>query len=99
IIPFEGIWNKSSKLSEGRYSKFIVYEANKPHPNRENVDGDYIEIMEVELDHEREVPAGTKSETRLSIDEWENLIIEARDPMKPDKPPIKDSRKLKNLSY
>ena len=81
-----------------RYSTFHVFEAKKKNPNEEHISEDYIEIMSVQLDHEEEVPKGTESETRLSIDTLGMLKIEARECDKPGKPPIKNSVELKNLS-
>ena len=98
-IPYSGDYEQSSTLHEKqRYSKFRVYEAINSHPEQERVYEDYKEIMHVTLDHETEVPKGTKSETRLAIDKLGLLTIEAREVDKPGKPPIKNSVELKNLS-
>lgn len=98
-IPFNGKYKISWTLLERqRYSEFGVYEAKKEKPNGENVSGDYTEIMSVTIDHEVEVPKGTKSETRLVVDKLGMLTIEAREVDKPGKPPIKNTIELKNLS-
>ena len=54
--------------------------------------------MAVTLDREIGVPKGTPSETRLVIDKKGLITVEARDPAKPDKPPVKNSVELKNLN-
>ena len=98
-IPYAAEYQQSSTLYENqRYSKFRVYEAKKAHPDTEKVFDDYKEIMYVTIDHEKEVPVGTKSETRLVVDKLGRLTIEAREVDKPGKPPIKNSVELKNLS-
>lgn len=98
-IPYIGNYQQSFTLHEKqRYSKFKVYEANHAHPDAKRVAEDYKEIMFVELDHETEVPRGTKSESRLVIDKLGVLTIEAREADKPGKPPIKNTVELKNLS-
>lgn len=97
-IPCAADYQKSSTIYENqRYSKFRVYEANKAHPDPEKVFDDFKEIMYVTVDHEKEVPVGTKSETRLVVDKLGVLTIEAREVDKPGKPPIKNTYKL-NLS-
>lgn len=88
----------STKYDKQRFSIFKVYEANKPNPDENKVSEDYTEIMSVEFDHEREVPIGTESETRLVVDKLGVLTLEARDPNAPGKPPIKKTVTLKNLS-
>ena len=98
-IPYEGKYQKSHTIfDKQRYSKFSVYEAKKTQANEENVFEDYTEIMFVEIDREKEVPKGTKSETRLMVDARGILTIEARECDKLGKPPIKNSVELKNLS-
>lgn len=98
-IPYATEYQRSyTAYKNQRYSKFRVYEANKQHPDTERVFDDYQEIMYVRLDHETEVPMGTKSETRLVVDGLGRLTIEARDVDKPGKPPIKQDVELKNLS-
>lgn len=98
-IPCAAEYQKSSTMYEKqRYSRFRVYEANKAHPDPEEVYDDYKEIMYVEIDHEKEVMVGTKNETRLVIDRLGVLTIEAREVEKPGKPLIKNTVELKNLS-
>lgn len=67
-------------------------------PDAHRVRRDYREIMEVILDHEREVPPGTKNKSRIQIDRTGRLTIEARMLDKPDKAPAVQSVVLKNLS-
>ena len=98
-IPYTGDYDMSvTRLEKQRYSTFSVYEAIKAHPDENKVNEDYREIMSVELDHEIDVPKGTKCESRLMVDKLGILTIEARDVDKPGKPPIKKNYKLKNLS-
>ncbi|MGN8856366.1 hypothetical protein ACTNCB_06145, partial [Catenibacterium mitsuokai] len=98
-IPYTGDYNSSETQREKqRYSLFSVHEAIKAHPDENKVNEDYREIMSVTLDHEIEVPKGTKSESRLMIDKLGILTVEAREMDKPGKPLIKKSIELKNLS-
>ena len=98
-IPYTGDYDMSvTRLEKQRYSTFSVYEAIKANPDENKVNEDYREIMSVELDHEIDVPKGTKCESRLMVDKLGLLTIEARDVGKPGKPPIKKTYKLKNLS-
>lgn len=98
-IPYTGDYNESTtRYEKQRYSTFGVFEAIKANPDQDKVLEDYREIMSVTLDHEMEVPKGTKSETRLMVDKLGRLIVEARDVDKPGKPPIKNTVELKNLS-
>lgn len=97
-IPYQAAYQNSTTLHEDqRYSGFTVYEANKAHPDSEQVAEDYTEIMKVSLDHGREVPKGTRNESRLCIDKLGVLTIEAREADHPEKP-IKSTVELKNLS-
>ena len=99
MIPASSVYEKSYTLHEHqRNSYFSVREAIKTNPDRNKPSSDYVEIMSVELDREAEVPVGTPSETRLCIDSNGILTVEARDPAKPDKPPITNHVKLKKLS-
>ena len=98
-IPYTGDYDSSeTRREKQRYSLFSVHEAIKAHPDENKVNEDYREIMSVTLDHEIEVPKGTKSESRLMIDKLGILTVEAREMDKPGKPPIKKSIELKNLS-
>jgi molecular chaperone DnaK (HSP70) len=98
-IPHAAEYQRSSTLNEKqRYSRYRVYEANKAHPDTEKVSDDYKEIMYVEVDHGKEVAGESKCETRLVIDKLGLLTIEAREIDKPDKPPMKNTVELKNLS-
>ena len=76
---------------------FRVNEAKTAHPNTENVSDDYTEIMRVQLDRGKEVPKGTKSETRLCIDKLGVLTIEAREADHPENK-IQNNVELTNLS-
>lgn len=97
-IPFQAAYQNSTTLHEDqRYSGFSVYEANKAHPNSEQVAEDYTEIMKVSLDHGRGVPKGTRNESRLCIDKLGVLTIEAHEADHPEKP-IESTVELKNLS-
>lgn len=99
IYPCESKYVKSCTLFDPqRYVRFGVYEANKDDPNENEVERDYTEIMEVTLDHGKEVPKGTGSESILIIDKRGLLTIEARIPDEPGKPPVSNSVELKNLS-
>lgn len=94
-IPYD----KSYTIFEHQQiSHFSVREAIKTNPDRNKPESDYIEIMSVDLDHGAGVPVGTPAETRLCIDSLGILTVEARDPAKPDKPPITNHVELKNLS-
>lgn len=98
-IPYTGEYDESiTRYEKQRYSTFRVFEAIKAHPDEDKVRENYREIMSVTLDHEMEVPKGTKSETRLMVDKLGRLTVEARDVDKPGKPPIKNTVELKNLS-
>lgn len=98
-IPFVGDYVQSYTVFDKQIrSRFRVYEAIRAHPNKERIAEDYKEIMSVILDHEKEVPKGKESETRLCIDKLGVLTIEARDPEKPGKPPIKETIQLENIS-
>lgn len=97
-IPFTSKTVKSSKLSEGQFSEFRVYEANKANPNLENVADDFIEIMSVEIDHKRNVPKGHPHESRMQVDNSGVLKIEARDTSSPNLPFEEATVELKNLS-
>lgn len=98
-IPYTGTWNESfTVFDQQRYSNFHVYEAVKAHPDRAKPAEDYKDIMFVQLDHLREVPKGTKSETRMMIDKLGRLSIEAREKDNTGTKPIKNSIELKNLS-
>lgn len=98
-IPCKAVPRVSYTLhKDQRYSHLAVYEAKTPHPNNENVDQDWREIMYVEVDHERGVPVGTGSEAQLNIDKLGVITIEARSLVSPDKPIMKNHVQLKNLS-
>ena len=97
-IPYTSTSVRSTKLSEGQYSRFRVYEANKPNPDLEDVENDFTEIMAVVIDHGRKVPKDHPHESRMNIDKNGVLMIEARDASAPDMPFEKASVKLENLS-
>ena len=63
------------QLGQQRYSAFTVFEACVDQPDAHRVRRDYREIMEVILDHEREVPPGTKNKSRIQIDRTGRLTI------------------------
>ena len=97
-IPYKTDFQSSHTLLEKqRYSMFRVNEAKTAHPNTENVSDDYTEIMRVQLDRGKEVPKGTKSETRLCIDKLGVLTIEAREADHPENK-IQNNVELTNLS-
>lgn len=97
-IPYKTDFQRSyTLLDKQRYSTFRVNEAKIAHPNSENVSDDYTEIMQVQLDRGKEVPKGTKSETRLCIDELGVLTIEAREADHPENK-IQNNVELLNLS-
>ena len=97
-IPYTSTSVRSTKLSEGQYSRFREYEANKPNPDLEDVENDFTEIMAVVIDHGRKVPKDHPHESRMNIDKNGVLMIEARDASAPDMPFEKASVKLENLS-
>ncbi len=75
-------------------STFKVYEAKGENPDKNNVSGDYSYMIEVTLEHSPPAPAGKRSESRILIDKTGLLTIEARDPEKPGKPPIKSTYQI-----
>lgn len=87
-----------TKNEKQRYSEFTVHEAKKEHPNTDKVLEDYMEIMSVTMDHGKEVPRGTESESRFVIDKLGRLTIEVRNPNKFGKPTIRNTVELKNLN-
>lgn len=97
-IPFTSSPVQSSSRREGQVSTFRVYEANKPKPDLEDIDNDFIEIMSVEIDHGRSVPKGHPHESRMQVDKNGLLTIEARDTSVPDLPYEKATVQLRNLS-
>lgn len=97
-IPYTSNTVQSSKLFDGRFSKFYVFEANKLNPELKEVNRDFTEIMAVEIDHGREVPKGHPHEARMNIDKTGVLTIEARDASEPNLPYKRANVQLKNLS-
>lgn len=98
-IPFMGTFHRSWTLFEKQESsRFRVYEANTLDPDRENVERDWREIMEITIEHGQPVPVGTPSETRLNVDKVGVITIEARSLISPDRPVMKNQIQLKNLS-
>lgn len=99
-IPYTGEYHGSRTLHENqRYSGFEVYEALGSNPDRNNVLEDYVQIMEVTVDHgEGGVPVGTENESRLQVDKLGVLTIQAR--MKTDNgmKPVENTVQLTNLS-
>ena len=99
VIPVNGDYCNAYTLYENqRKLWFRVYEAKADNPVSAEPDRDYTEIMSVTLDFGKSVPVHTGSEVRLDIDKSGIITVEARDPAKPDKPPVKSSVELKNLS-
>lgn len=98
-IPYTGKFRGSRTLNEWqRYADFHVYESVVAHPDTKRVDTDYTKIMTVTLDHEKEVPKGTRDETRLDIDSLGVLTIQARVMLDRKIAPVKSTVKLENLS-
>jgi hypothetical protein len=97
-LPFTSQISESWTLVPTRYSLFSVFEAIRKDPDREQVARDYRQVFAVTYDHGREVPVGTKSHTRLILDENNILHIEITDPSDPSKPPLKSKREFKSLS-
>lgn len=87
-----------TRYDDQRYSRFGVYESKHAKPDKDKVTEDYTKIMQVEIDHEKGVPRGTRNETRLVVDHLGILTIEAREVDRPGKPPVKSTVELKNLS-
>ncbi len=98
LLPFEGKFELSETKYATRISSFHVFEAKRDKPNCDNIAEDYVEIACVTLDHGREVPPGTESETRLCVDERGLLKGEARDPKDHTKT-FTCTTELKNLYY
>ena len=98
VIPCESELVPSWKVEAGRCSSFTVFEANKNNPDSLKIDQDYIQIMNVEIDHGRIVPAEHPHESRMVIDERGLLTIEARDKSAPNLPFVKAQKELQNLS-
>lgn len=97
-LPFSGGFERSSTRREGqRRSVFTVMEAAVAHPDKHEWERDYREIMTVELDYGRDVPKGTPAETRLVLDSDGLLSVEARDPGRPEKPPMRCTCRLGDL--
>ena len=98
-LPFASAYDTSTTRGpDVQFSYFAVMEAKVSQPDQEAPDRDYTEILSVTLDHGRPVPQGTPSEARLVLDQNGLLSVEARDPSRPDKPPVQNSCTLKNLS-
>ena len=98
-LPFSSEYVRSFVHKDGlTFSLFAVQEAKSENPDIHQVERDYTEIMSVTLDHGGPVPKGTVSESRLILDINGLLTVEARDPSKPNKPPVKNTCALKNLS-
>ncbi|MCD8146207.1 MAG: Hsp70 family protein [Clostridiales bacterium] len=94
-IPYSGEYVSSYTRSDGAISSnFSVFEATVAKPEEEQISRDWREIMYVTLEH-GPVPKNTENESRLSVDERGLLTVEARDPSKPGKPPVKNAIKLK----
>ena len=97
-IPYETDFRESlTILEKQRYADFEVNEAKIAYPDPENIFEDYTQIMQVQVDYEREVPKGTRSESRLCIDKLGVLTIEARDAEHPQNK-IRSKVTLTNLS-
>ena len=99
-IPYTGEYHGSRTLHENqRYSGFSVYEAVVAEPNRYNVFEDYVQIMEVIVDHgEGGVPKGTENESRLQVDKLGVLTIQARMKTDAGMKPVENTVQLTNLS-
>lgn len=97
-IPYVSKTVPSTRVAEGKISRFGVYEANTQNPSSEEVERDFTEIMVVQVDHGRKVPEGHPSEARMLVDKTGKLTIEARDASEPDLPFFKAAVQLQNLS-
>lgn len=99
-IPYAGEYHGSRTLHENqRYSGFEVYEAVVSNPDRNNVFEDYVQIMEVTVDHgEGGVPVGTENESRLQVDKLGVLTIQARMKTDDGMKPVESTVQLTNLS-
>ena len=99
-IPYAGEHHGSRTLHENqRYSGFEVYEAVVSNPDRNNVFEDYVQIMEVTVDHgEGGVPVGTENESRLQVDKLGVLTIQARMKTDDGMKPVESTVQLTNLS-
>ena len=99
-IPYAGEYHGSRTLHENqRYSGFEVYEAVVSNPDRNNVFEDYVQIMEVTVDHgEGGVPVGTENESRLQVDKLGVLTIQARMKTNDGMKPVESTVQLTNLS-
>ena len=97
-LPFVGAYSKSTTRNDNqKHSFFGVYEAKVDHPDPDQIDRDYMEILSVTLDHGGPVPKGTPTESRLLLSQDGLLEVQARDPAKPDKP-VRNTCVLKSLS-
>ena len=97
-LPFTSAVSESWTLVPTRYSLFSIFEAIRKDPDREQVARDYRPVFAVTYDHGAQVPIGTRSHTRLILDENNMLHIEITDPADPSKPPLKSEREFKSLS-
>ena len=78
--------------------RFRVYEAKGSAPDVDEVERDYAEIMEVTLHFDSPQPKTKQTLVRLDIDPRGTIQIEAWDPDRPDKPRVKATEQLRNLS-
>lgn len=98
-LPYSSDFERSAThFDDQKTSYFAVFEAKVEHPDNRQIERDYTEIMGVTLEHGGPVPKGTVSESRLVLNKDGLLKVEARDPSKPDKPPVHNECTLKNLS-
>ena len=98
-IPCESEYHQAGTAGINETSsRFEVYEAVKPNPVSTDPDHDYTEIMEVTLEFGKEVAPGTRSESRLVIDQRGMLVIEAQESGRTNPKAVRNSVKLKNLS-
>ncbi|MCR4642136.1 MAG: Hsp70 family protein [Lachnospiraceae bacterium] len=76
---------QSKMQHDGRVAEFHVYEAIGDHPDPQNI-GQYKDILSVNVDHGKQVSAGTLHESRIKVDKRGMLTVEARDLSVPDAP-------------
>lgn len=77
---------------------YRVYEARVDHPDRYEVERDYTKIMELTLHFDQPEPMTKQTCVRLDIDQVGLLQEEAWDPDAPDKPRVRTTEQLCNLS-
>lgn len=88
-LPFETNWSTSVlREDDVRCSVFPIMEAKVPHPDSLREE-DYTRVFMMEMYHEPGMHRGDPTESRMILDKSGLLRVEARDPAKPSKPPVR----------